>query len=133
VAGAATGVIIGVDPHKGSHTAVALDGQENVLGAAAMRAAPGQVDQLRRWAAPWPKRTWAIEGARGLGHLLTQQLVGAGESVVDVQHPSWPRGFDCWAPGRSTRTTRMTPARSPWRRCVPPHRLRWRSRAILRC
>jgi transposase len=85
VAGAATGVIIGVDPHKGSHTAVALDRQENVLGQLRVRAAPGQVDQLRRWAAPWPKRTWAVEGARGLGHLLTQQLVGAGESVVDVQ------------------------------------------------
>ena len=85
MAGAATGVIIGVDPHKGSHTAVALDGQENVLGQLRVRAAPGQVDQLRRWAAPWPQRTWAVEGARGLGHLLTQQLVGAGESVVDVQ------------------------------------------------
>src|SRR5207302_646045 len=41
--------------------------------------------QLRRWAAAWPQRTWAIEGARGLGRLLAQQLVAAGEHVVDVQ------------------------------------------------
>lgn len=29
-------------------------------------------------------RTWAIESATGLGRLLAQQLVAAGESVVDV-------------------------------------------------
>jgi hypothetical protein len=27
---------------------------------------------------------WAIESAGGLGHLLAQQLVAAGETVVDV-------------------------------------------------
>src|SRR5215468_10653312 len=37
------------------------------------------------WAAAWPERTWAVEGARGLGHLLAQQLVAAGERVLDVQ------------------------------------------------
>jgi transposase len=47
--------------------------------------APGQVEQLQRWAAPWPDRVWAIEGARGLGRLLAQQLIGVGERVVDVQ------------------------------------------------
>jgi transposase len=79
------GVIIGVDPHKGSHTAVALDEVENKLGQLRVRATPGQVDQLLRWAGTWPQRTWAIEGARGLGQLLAQQLLGAGERVVDVQ------------------------------------------------
>jgi len=39
---------------------------------------------LLEWAARWPKRTWAIEGARGLGHLLAQQLLAAGERVLDV-------------------------------------------------
>jgi transposase len=32
-----------------------------------------------------PERTWAIEGAGGLGHLLAQQLIGVGEKVFDVQ------------------------------------------------
>ena len=37
------------------------------------------------WAKSWPERTWAVEGAAGLGHLLAQQLVAAGEQVPDVQ------------------------------------------------
>ena len=61
-----TDVIIGIDPHKGSHTAVALDRAEKKLGQLRLRAAPGQVDQLRRWASAWPDRMWAVEGARGL-------------------------------------------------------------------
>jgi transposase len=80
-----TDVIIGIDPHKGSHTAVAVDRAENRLGQLRVRATPAQVDQLRRWAAAWPQRTWAVEGARGLGHLLAQQLLACGERVVDVQ------------------------------------------------
>src|ERR1039458_8923659 len=32
----------------------------------------------------WPERTWAVEGAAGLGKLLAQQLVAAGERVLDV-------------------------------------------------
>lgn len=80
-----TPVIIGIDPHKGSHTALALDEREGKLGQLRVIAAPGQVEQLQRWAASWPERVWAIEGARGLGLLLAQQLIGAGERVVDVQ------------------------------------------------
>jgi hypothetical protein len=78
-------VIIGIGPHKGSHTALALDAAEGKLGQVRVIAAPGQIDILQRWAASWPERVWAIEGARGLGQLLAQQLVGAGERVVDGQ------------------------------------------------
>jgi transposase len=42
------------------------------------------VDRLVRWAAPFEEGTWAIESAGGLGQLLAQQLVDAGEHVVDV-------------------------------------------------
>jgi transposase len=80
-----TGVIIGIDPHQDSHTAVALDRAENELGQLRVRATAVQVDQLRRWAAGWPERTWAVEGARGLGHLLAPQLLACRERVVDVQ------------------------------------------------
>jgi hypothetical protein len=31
------------------------------------------------------ERTWAAGGAAGLGYLLAQQLVAAGERVLDVQ------------------------------------------------
>ena len=36
------------------------------------------------WAAPFETRLWAIESAGGLGYLLAEQLVDAGENVVDV-------------------------------------------------
>jgi transposase len=78
-------VMIGVDPHKGSHTAVAIGAAEEPLGNLRVRASAGQAQRLVTWAAKWPERTWAVEGAGGLGHLLAQQLVAAGELVLDVQ------------------------------------------------
>jgi transposase len=78
-------VMIGVDPHKGSHTAVAIGAAEEPLGELRVRASAAQAGRLVAWAAGWPERTWAVEGARGLGSLLAQQLVAAGERVLDVQ------------------------------------------------
>jgi transposase len=77
--------MIGVDPHKASHTAVAIGGAEEPLGELRVRASAVQAGRLLEWAAAWPERTWAVEGAGGLGHLLAQQLLSAGERVLDVQ------------------------------------------------
>jgi transposase len=77
-------VMIGVDPRKGSHTAVAVGASEEVLGQVRVRASAAQARQLLTWSKTWPERTWAVEGAGGLGHLLAQQLVAAGEHVLDV-------------------------------------------------
>jgi len=71
-------VMIGIDPHKASHTAVAIGLSEQQLGELQVPACPSQVDQLLAWAAAWPERAWAVEGAAGLGQLLAQQLVAAG-------------------------------------------------------
>ena len=79
------GVMIGVDPHKASHTAVAIGASEEVLGQVRVRASASQARQLLAWSMTWPERTWAVEGAGGLGHLLAQQLLSAGERVLDVQ------------------------------------------------
>jgi transposase len=78
-------VMIGVDPHKGSHTAVVISPAEEPLGEIRIRASAAQAEQLTGWAVAWPERTWAVEGAGGLGRLLAQQLVAAGERVLDVQ------------------------------------------------
>ncbi|HJY59076.1 MAG TPA: IS110 family transposase [Streptosporangiaceae bacterium] len=78
-------VMIGVDPHKASHTAVAISAAEEPLGELRVRACVAQAERLLAWAAAWPQRTWAVEGAGGTGHLLAQQLVSAGERVLDVQ------------------------------------------------
>ena len=77
-------VTIGTGPHKGSHTAVALDEGEAVWGQLRVRSGADQLARLTAWAQAWPERTWAVENASGLGYLLAQQLVGAGEKVVDV-------------------------------------------------
>jgi len=77
-------VMIGVDPHKRSHTAVAIDGDDVELAAIEVRASARQVDELVGWAAGFADRTWAVEGAGSVGYLLAQQLVAAGERVLDV-------------------------------------------------
>jgi transposase len=77
-------VVIGVDPHKGSHTAVAIDRDETELASVTVRATRRQVDELLAWAARFEDRVWAIESAGGLGYLLARQLVAAGEQVLDV-------------------------------------------------
>jgi transposase len=77
-------VMIGIDPHKSSHTAVAIGSGEEPLDQLQVHACPSQAEQLLAWAAAWPERTWAVEGAAGLGHLLAQQLAAAGEQVLDV-------------------------------------------------
>src|SRR5215467_7913658 len=78
-------VMIGVDPHKASHTAVAIGAAEEPLGQLRVRASAVQGERLLAWARAWPERTWAVEGAGGTGHLLAQQLLAAGEHVAGVQ------------------------------------------------
>ena len=63
----------------------AVSKAEQPLGKLRVRACPAQAEQLVAWAQAWPERTWAVEGAPGLGRLLAQQLVAAGERVCDVQ------------------------------------------------
>jgi len=77
-------VLIGVDPHKRSHQAVAVDRDERRLAELNVRAAKDQTQRLLAWADQFPERRWAIESAAGLGYLLSQQLVAAGEEVLDV-------------------------------------------------
>src|ERR1035438_1780785 len=77
-------VIIGIDPHEASHTAVAIGCDERQLGQIKVRATCQQTARLLAWAEPLGERTWAVESAGGLGYLLSQQLVGAGERVLDV-------------------------------------------------
>ncbi len=77
-------VLIGIDPHKASHTAVAIDADEHPVCQVRVRADRRQVERLLDWAAAFEQRTWAVESAAGLGYLLSQQLLAAGEHVVDV-------------------------------------------------
>jgi transposase len=77
-------VTIGVDPHKASHTAAALDEHGRLLGRQRVPATLDGYQALRQWAERWPQRCWAVEGAHGIGRALAQRLVGDGEQVLDV-------------------------------------------------
>ena len=77
-------IMIGIDPHKATHTAVAIDEHEAVLGEFKVRASKGQVGLLCDWADRFGQREWAVESANGLGYLVARQLVAAGETVLDV-------------------------------------------------
>ena len=82
--GARMPVMIGVDPHKASHTAAVLDEHGQLLDQLRIPAALAGYRQLRQWAGRWPQRCWAVEGAHGIGRVLAQRLAGDGERVVDV-------------------------------------------------
>jgi transposase len=77
---------IGIDPHKATHTAVAIDEFETVLAEFTVAADRYQAKRLIGWAGELDGdgRRWAVESAGGLGYLLSQQLVAGGEHVVDV-------------------------------------------------
>jgi transposase len=77
-------VMIGVDPHKASHTAATLDAHGQLLGQQRVPATLDGYQQLRQWADQWPQRCWAVKGAHGIGRPVAQRLVGDGEQVVEV-------------------------------------------------
>jgi transposase len=76
--------MIGIDPHKATHTAVAIDDDENVIDEFTLEASNDQAERLTGWADGLGKREWAVESANGLGYLVARQLVAAGETVFDV-------------------------------------------------
>ena len=112
-------VMIGVDPHKASHTAVAVNAAEQPLGQLRVRASAVQAERLLEWARAWPGRTWAVEGAGGLGHLLARQLLSAGERVPGRAAQAGRPGAAA-GPGTAARTISAMPARWPSPRCARP-------------
>jgi hypothetical protein len=60
-------MLIGVDPHKSTHTATALDPATNSdQGSIRIDASHAGYRKLLDWARQWPERTWAVENAEGL-------------------------------------------------------------------
>jgi transposase len=84
IMGAASVITIGIDPHKSSLTIVAVDSAGKSLGHHRLLVNAGTLSQLTAWAAAWPARRFAVEGAYGLGRPIAQQLAAAGEQVLDV-------------------------------------------------
>jgi transposase len=75
-------IVIGLDVHKQSVTAVAVDEAGRPLGEATIRVGS---DELLGWAAGLDQeRLWAVEDCRQLTRWLEQQLLAAGEDLVRV-------------------------------------------------
>ncbi|MEV6648955.1 IS110 family transposase [Amycolatopsis sp. NPDC051371] len=78
-------VVIGIDPHKSSHTAVAVDETGRKLAQQTVPATPDGLLRLRTWASAWhPGLRWAVEDGRGIAGRLVATLIGHGASVVWV-------------------------------------------------
>jgi transposase len=78
-------VLIGVDPHKVSVAAAAVDeATSELLERASFPQDRSGLGMLERWAERFSERRWAVENAGGLGRHLAMRLAGSGESVVDV-------------------------------------------------
>jgi transposase len=78
-------MLIGIDPHKSTHTATAIEpGSNREVASIRIEASLGEYRRMLTWARRWPQRRWAIENAAGLGRHLSSWLLARGEDVVDV-------------------------------------------------
>src|SRR6266508_3709911 len=103
-------ITIGIDPHKASITAAVIDPHHQPPDHQRLRVDPHTTTPLLAWAARWPERRWAVEGAAGLGHTIARQLATAGETVLDVPATLAARARLLGA--GSSRKTDLTDARS---------------------
>jgi transposase len=80
-----TANIIGIDPHRKTFTATALDPRGGELGQAHFPNTREGHGSSLAWATGFGSvERWGIEGASGLGRRLAEFLVGAGCDVRDV-------------------------------------------------
>ncbi len=79
-------IVVGIDPHKQTHTAVAVDAATGrVLGERTVRARTPGFDQLLEWArALDEERTFAVEDGRHVSGHLERHLIARGERSVRV-------------------------------------------------
>jgi transposase len=77
-------VMIGTDPHKRSATIEVRDEREILLATGRFGMDKTGYRQLLGYVRQWPARTWAVEGANGVGRPLAARLLADGETVVDV-------------------------------------------------
>lgn len=102
-------VVVGVDPHKSTHTTSAVHPATNAdLGSVRIEATLAGYKRLIAWAKPWPQRRWAVENADGLSRHLSRWLIARGDTVVDVPTTATARVLRSRA-AVAARTTRSTP------------------------
>ena len=109
-------IVIGVDVHKQSVTAVAIDDAGRMLDE---KTVPAGSDELVGWSEQLAdERLWALEDCRRLTRWLERQLLTAGEELVRVSPKLMaPNGAPVEAAASRTQSTR-SPSRA--RPCANP-------------
>ena len=106
-------IVIGVDVHKQSLTAVAVDEAGRMLDETTVAARDG----LLAWASELSEeRLWALEDCRQLTRALERELIAAGEELVRV--PPKLMAPERRAGGRAASRTRSTRSPSPGPPCA---------------
>ena len=77
-------VMIGVDPAKRSHAMAVLDATRTSSRRCRSATTAPATGTCCGWRGGGRERTWAVEGAAGVGVQLAQRLVADGETVLDV-------------------------------------------------
>jgi transposase len=79
-------IVVGIDPHKQTHTAVAVDAATGrVLAELTVKARTPGFERLVEWARELdPERTFAVEDGRHVSGHLERHLIGRGERSVRV-------------------------------------------------
>ncbi len=77
-------VILGVDPHKHSHTVVAVDEHGVRLRHKTVKSTSQGHLELARWASQFSDRQWGVEDGRHVAGRLLRDLIAAGERVKTV-------------------------------------------------
>ena len=82
-------VIIGIDTHKTTHVAVAIDTQGIRLGALSIPTNPKGYLELERWARSFGNvLAFGIEGTGSYGAGLSRSLLAQGHNVIAVTRPN---------------------------------------------
>jgi len=113
-------IVIGIDSHKRTHTAVAVDGTGRKLAEKTLPATSAGHLELVRWATRFSERTWALEDCRHLSRRLSTDLLVAGEGVVRVP-PKLMAGVrrSSREPGKSDPIDALAVARAALREDLP--------------
>lgn len=77
-------VVVGIDAHKKTHTAVAVDEAGRRLGSVTVPATSEGHLRLVRWAARFEGCRWAVEDCRHVTVRLERDLLAAGQCVLRV-------------------------------------------------
>lgn len=111
-------VIVGIDAHKRTHTAVAIDEAGRKLGEKTTRATTTEANlELIRWADSFGAcRRFAVEDCRHLSRRLEADLLAAGEQIVRVPPKMMAHARDAARTyGKSDPIDALAVARAAWR------------------